>query len=119
MGEVQKYKDVIGQRVAAGKLDELAVDMLKAGAANNGSWSGLWSGVLDRLRELPPGTRKLLADGFSAAYHSDLAGPVSQENALTLLGVVAHGLPEDWLAAQRLEKLGELGRQHSFWSGSH
>jgi hypothetical protein len=119
MGEVQMYKDLIGQRVAAGELDELAVDMLKAAAANNGSWSGLWSGVLDRLRELPPGTRKLLADGFSAAYHSDLAGPVSQENALTLLGVVAHGLPEDWLAAQRLEKLGELGRQHSFWSGSH
>ncbi|MET9906781.1 DUF4132 domain-containing protein [Streptomyces sp. NPDC006476] len=119
MGEVQRYKDLIGQRVAAGKLDELAVDMLKAAAANNGSWSGLWSGVLDRLRELPPGTRRLLADGFAAAYHSDLAGPVSQENALTLLGVVAHGLPQDWLAAQRLEKLGELGRQHSFWSGSH
>ncbi|MEU1270520.1 DUF4132 domain-containing protein [Streptomyces sp. NPDC005799] len=119
MGEVQRYKDLIGQRVAAGELDELAVDMLKAAAANNGGWSGLWSGVLDRLRELPPDTRRLLADGFSAAYHSDLAGPVSQENALTLLGVVAHGLPEDWLAAQRLEKLGELGRQHSFWSGSH
>lgn len=39
MGEIQKYKDLIRQRVADGDLEELAADLLKAAVANNGNWA--------------------------------------------------------------------------------
>lgn len=57
MGEIQKYKDLIRQRVADGDLEELAADLLKAAVANNGNWAGLWDGVPALLRELPPEAR--------------------------------------------------------------
>lgn len=53
-GNVQTYKDLIRKRSADGELEALAGDMLKAAAVNSGNWTGLWSGVLDRLCELPP-----------------------------------------------------------------
>jgi hypothetical protein len=118
-GDIQRYKDLIGKRSAGGELEELAVDMLKAAVVIDGNWTGLWSGVLDRLAELPPEARARLADGLVTQYHSSEAGPVARTNAVTLLGVVSRGLdPDDRLTAQRLQKLDELSRQHSFWYGS-
>ncbi|MFJ3665434.1 DUF4132 domain-containing protein [Streptomyces sp. NPDC090106] len=119
MGHVQHYKDLIRERTAAGELRELAADLLKAARINNGNWAGLWSGVLDRLAELPPGTRSGLAEGLVAQYHSEKAGPDARTNALTLLGIVGRGLPGEHLRAQRLAELDELSRQHSFWYGAH
>jgi hypothetical protein len=119
VGHVQRTKDLIRQRTADGELDELAADLLKAAAVNNGNWTGLWSGVLDRLCELPPETRAKLADGLATQYHAEEAGPTARGNALTLLGIVSRGLPTDTrLTAARLQKLDELSRQHSFWYGS-
>lgn len=73
MGEIQKYKDLIRQRVADGDLEELAADLLKAAVANKGNWAGLWDGVLARLRELPPDARSRIADGLVTQYHSEQA----------------------------------------------
>ncbi|MFD3498493.1 DUF4132 domain-containing protein [Streptomyces sp. NPDC058678] len=118
MAYIQTYKDLIAQRVADGDLAALAVDMLKAAAVNNGNWSGLWTEVLDRLRELPADTRKLLADALVDQYHSEQAGPAARGNALTLLGILSRGLTGDFLSTERLKKLDELSRQHSVWWGS-
>ncbi|MCX5361260.1 DUF4132 domain-containing protein [Streptomyces sp. NBC_00124] len=118
-GNVQTYKDLISKRTADGEPEALAHDLLKAAVVNSGNWTGLWSGVLDRLCELPPETRARVADGLVTQYHSEEAGPAARSNALTLLGIVSHGLePDDRLTAQRLKQLDDLSRQHSFWYGS-
>ena len=119
MTYIQTYKELVGQRVAEGDLGALAVDLLKAAVGNNGHWGGRWTHVLDRLRELPPDTRKLLCDAIVDQYHSEKAGPVAQANALTLLGIVSRGLPDDYLSTERLKKLDELSRQRAVWYGSH
>ncbi|KUM88892.1 MULTISPECIES: DUF4132 domain-containing protein [Streptomyces] len=119
MGEIQKYKDLIGRRVADDDLEGLAVDLLKAAIANNGNWTGLWDGVLARLRELPPQARSRVADGLVTQYHSPQAGPNARENALILLGIVSRDLPpHDRLTAERLALLDKISRQHSFWYGA-
>ncbi|MBK3643377.1 DUF4132 domain-containing protein [Streptomyces sp. MBT33] len=119
VGEIQKYKDLIGRLAADGELGELAVEMLRAAAANNGAWNGLWAGVLDRLRALPEATRGVLADELVALYHSVSEGSDARGHALTLVGILARGLPEDRLSTERLKALDELGRQHGHWYGSH
>ncbi|MFF7565395.1 DUF4132 domain-containing protein [Streptomyces pseudovenezuelae] len=119
MGEIQKYKDLIGRRVADDDLEGLAVDLLKAAIANKGNWTGLWDGVLARLRELPPQARSRVADGLVTQYHSAQAGPNARENALILLGIVSRDLPpHDRLTAERLALLDKISRQHSFWYGA-
>ncbi|MGW2520170.1 DUF4132 domain-containing protein [Streptomyces sp. NPDC001617] len=119
VGEIQTYKELIGQRVADGELGELAVDMLRAAAANNGHWNGLWAGVLDRLREQPAEVRAPLADALVALYHSASEDSDAREHALTLVGILARGLPEDRLSTERLKALDQLARQHGHWYGSH
>jgi hypothetical protein len=119
MGEIQKYKDLIGRRVADDELEELAVDLLKAAISNKGNWTGLWDGVLARLHELPPEARSRIADGLVTQYHSEQAGPNARENALILLGIVSRDLPpHDRLTAERLALLDTISRQHSFWYGA-
>ncbi|MGW0419834.1 DUF4132 domain-containing protein [Streptomyces sp. NPDC003015] len=119
MGEIQKYKDLIGRRVADDALEEIAVDLLKAAIANRGNWTGLWDGVLARVRELPPEARSRVADGLVTQYHSEQAGESARQNALILLGIVSRDLPpHDRLAAERLSLLDEISRQHSFWYGT-
>ncbi|MGW7724210.1 DUF4132 domain-containing protein [Streptomyces canus] len=119
MGEIQKYKDLIRQRVADGDLEELAADLLKAAVANNGNWAGLWDGVPALLRELPPEARSGVADGLVTQYHSEQAGPNARQNALILLGIVSRDLPpHDRLTAERLSLLDGISRQHSFGWGA-
>ncbi|MFE3034620.1 DUF4132 domain-containing protein [Streptomyces canus] len=119
MGEIQKYKDLIGRRVADDELEELAIDLLKAAISNNGNWAGLWDGVLARILELPPEARSRIADGLATQYHSEQAGPNARENALVLLGIVSRGLPpHNRLSAERLALLDKVSRQHSFWYGA-
>ncbi|WP_031477662.1 DUF4132 domain-containing protein [Streptomyces bicolor] len=115
MAQIQKYKELVGQRIAEGDPGALAVDLLKAASVNNGHWSGRWTQVLDRVRELPADTRKLVADALVDQYHSEQAGPIARDNALTLLGIVSKGLSHNLLAAERLKKLDEMSRQHSIW----
>ena len=71
MGEIQRYKELVGRRVAEDDLEGLAVDLLKAAVASHGNWTGLWDGVLDRVRRLPPEGRSRVADGLVAQYHSE------------------------------------------------
>jgi hypothetical protein len=119
MGEIQKYKDLIGRRVADDEPEELAVDLLRAAAVNNGNWTGLWDGVLARLLELPPEARSRIADGLVTQYHSEQAGPIARQNTLILLGIVSRDLPpHDRLTAERLALLDTISRQHSFWYGA-
>ncbi|MFC8677933.1 DUF4132 domain-containing protein [Streptomyces griseorubiginosus] len=120
MGEIQRYKELVGRRVAEDDLEGLAVDLLKAAVANQGNWAGLWDGVLDRVRRLPPEGRSRVADGLMAQYHSEQAGPKARENALILLGIVSRDLPpHDRLLAERLALLDQIARQHSFWYSAH
>ncbi|MGW2385673.1 DUF4132 domain-containing protein [Streptomyces sp. NPDC001658] len=119
MAYIQTYKELVAQRIAEDDLDALAVELVKTATVNNGNWGGPWTHVLDRLRELPADTRKSLADALVEQYHSDRSGPVARGHVLTLLGIVARDLPEDFLSTERLEKLDELSRQHSFWHGSY
>ncbi|MFC8428826.1 DUF4132 domain-containing protein [Streptomyces sp. NPDC057253] len=119
MGEIQKYKDLIGRRVADDDLEELAVDLLRAAVANKGNWTGLWDGVLARVHDLPPQARSRIADGLVTQYHSAQAGPNARENALILLGIVSRDLPpHDRLAAERVALLDGISRHHSFWYGA-
>ncbi|MCL8011769.1 DUF4132 domain-containing protein [Streptomyces sp. AS02] len=118
MAQIQKYKELVAQRIAEGDPGALAVDLLKAAAVNDGHWYGRWAHVLDRVRELPADTRKLVADALVDQYHSEQAGPIARDHALTLLGIVSRGLSHDLLAAERLKKLDELSRQQSIWWGS-
>ncbi|WLW52713.1 DUF4132 domain-containing protein [Streptomyces sp. YU58] len=119
MVDIQTCKELVAQRIAEDDLDALAVELVKTATVNNGNWGGPWTHVLDRLRELPADTRKSLADALVEQYHSDRSGPVARGHVLTLLGIVARDLPEDFLSTERLEKLDELSRQHSFWHGSY
>lgn len=120
MGEIQRCKELVGRRVAEDDLEGLAEDLLKAAVANNGNWAGLWDGVLDRVRSLPPEGRSRVADGLVTQYHSEQAGPVARENALILLGIVSRDLPpHDRLIAERLALLDEISRRHSFWYSAH
>ncbi|MFF3960353.1 DUF4132 domain-containing protein [Streptomyces griseorubiginosus] len=117
MGEIQRYKELVGRRVAEDDLEGLAVDLLKVAAVNKGNWTGLWDGVLARVRELPPEALSRIADGLVTQYHS--AGSKARENALILLGIVSRDLPaHDRLAAERLALLDQISRQHSFWYGA-
>ncbi|MFC8361779.1 DUF4132 domain-containing protein [Streptomyces griseorubiginosus] len=119
MGEIQRYKELFGRRIAEDDLEGLAVDLLKAAVANHGNWTGLWDGVLDRVRRLPPEGRSRVADGLVTQYHSEQAGPNARENALILLGIVSRDLPpHDRLAAERVALLDRISRQHSFWYGA-
>ncbi|MEU6350046.1 DUF4132 domain-containing protein [Streptomyces sp. NPDC047072] len=119
MGQIQRFKDLIRQRSADDELEELAVDLLKAAAVNDGNWTGLWDGVLARLLELPPEARSRVADGLVTQYHSQQAGPIARENALVLLGIVSRDLPpHDRLLAERLALLDRVAGQHSFWYGA-
>ncbi|WP_030683085.1 DUF4132 domain-containing protein [Streptomyces cellulosae] len=118
VAHIQTYKELAGRRVAEGDPGTLAVDMLKAAADHQGNLTGRWSEVLDRVCELPSDSRKALCDALVDQYHADQAGPVARDNALTLLGIVSRGLPDDYLAAERLNKLDELSRRQSVWRGS-
>ncbi|WP_449351802.1 DUF4132 domain-containing protein [Streptomyces shaanxiensis] len=120
MGEIQKCKELIGRRIAEDDWEALAGDLLRAAVTNNGNWTGLWGGVLDRVHRLPAQARSGVADGLVTHYHSDQAGPIARENALILLGIVSRDLPpHDRLAAERLALLDEISRRHSFWYGAH
>ncbi|MFI2207229.1 DUF4132 domain-containing protein [Streptomyces sp. NPDC020192] len=117
VGEIQRTKELMRQHATEGQADALAVDLLKAAAANRGNWTGLWAKVLDEVRALPPETRTALADALVARYHSAEAGPIARGNALVLIGIIARGLPGDRLSVERLKLLDELGRRHSLWCG--
>ncbi|CAG6390836.1 DUF4132 domain-containing protein [Actinacidiphila cocklensis] len=117
--QIQKTKELIRQRAAQGRTDELAGDLLETAAGIRGNWSGLWAGVLDELPGLPSGTRTALAAALVARYHAAVADPVARDHALVLIGVVARGLPGDRFSAERLTLLDELGRRHSLWYGEH
>lgn len=119
MTSIQTYKELVAKRVAAGELDDLAVDMLDAAAVNHGYWNDRWAHVLDRLRELPPDTRKEFAHALVVRYHTASSDRDDQEHALILLGILSEGLPDDFMPTERLSKLDELSRQHSVWRGSH
>ncbi|MDH6129228.1 DUF4132 domain-containing protein [Kitasatospora sp. GP82] len=115
MGDIERIAHLARQHAAAGESDALAVELLKLAVANRGIWNAPWSRVLDEVRALPPESRTALADALVAQYHSAAAGPVARGNALTLIGVIARGLPGDRLSVERLKKLDELGRRQSFW----
>ncbi|GAA5014636.1 hypothetical protein GCM10025734_62340 [Kitasatospora paranensis] len=115
MGNVEKAVHLVRQHVAAGESGAIAVELLKLAADNRGIWNAPWARVLDEVRALPPESRTAIADALVAQYHSAEAGPVARGNALTLIGVIARGLPGDRLSAERLEKLDELGRRQTFW----
>ncbi|MGW0709331.1 DUF4132 domain-containing protein [Streptomyces sp. NPDC002643] len=117
MGHVQRTKEIIRQHAADGDMDALAVGLLKAAIVNRGNWTGLWERVLDELRLLPAEIRAALGDALVVRYHAEAAGPVAQDNALTLLGMVSHGLPGDRLPDERRRKLDELGLRFSLWIG--
>ncbi|GAA2153247.1 hypothetical protein GCM10009760_50750 [Kitasatospora kazusensis] len=108
---------MIRRRAAAGEADELAVELLKLAAGNRGHWVRPWDGVLDEVRSLPSESRAALAEALVTQYHADEAGPAARGNALTLIGVIARGLPGDRLSAERLKRLDELGRRHTLWYG--
>ncbi len=115
MGDIERIAHLARQHAAAGEWDALAVELLKLAVANRGIWNGPWAQVLDELRALPLESRTALADALVVQHHSAAAGPVARGNSLTMIGVVARGLPGDRLSVERLKKLDELGRRQSFW----
>ncbi|MDH6114373.1 hypothetical protein P3T36_000774 [Kitasatospora sp. MAP12-15] len=118
MTDIQRIKELLRQRAAAaGEADELAVELLKLAAGNRGNWTRPWDGMLAEVRALPSETRTALADALVTQYHAAEAGAVARGNALTLIGVIARGLPGDRLSVERLRRLDELSRRYTLWYG--
>nr|WP_151480938.1 DUF4132 domain-containing protein [Streptomyces albicerus] len=106
----------IRNQVAAGNMGKLADEALKAAAANNGYWGGGWHDLLEILRDLPLDERRRLAHALAERFQS--LGPESEarQSVLTLLGLIARDLPDDFfLPTERLAELEKLGARHSFW----
>ncbi|GAA3792814.1 DUF4132 domain-containing protein [Streptomyces phyllanthi] len=112
---VKNCKSLVRQRVGEGDFRALAVDLLKAAAINDGHWDESWDELLQLLRELPVEVRQRLGDTLVEQYHSTEAGPNARRNALTLVGIISRGFPDDPLSAERVEELERIGRQHSLW----
>ncbi|MFJ3227758.1 DUF4132 domain-containing protein [Streptomyces sp. NPDC086783] len=99
-------------------MGKLAEEALKAAVAARGHWGGLWTEITDALRDLPREDRVRLAGALAERYHSLGEDSDARRNLLTLIDVVAHDLPGDPLATERLKELERIGGQHSVWYGS-
>jgi len=115
MGTPRSHTQKIRNHVAADDMGKVADEALKAAVSNSGYWGGGWTEILDILRGLPLEERQRLAHALVERFHAVGQDSVARQNALTLLGIIARDLPEDFLSTERLTELERLGRRHSFW----
>ncbi|MGW2634816.1 hypothetical protein ACWC2K_36665 [Streptomyces chattanoogensis] len=90
---------------------ELADELLTWATGVLDLWIRPWREAFDFLRKLPADDRQRLSKALVDRYHSAAADSPYRLNALTLLGVISHGLDEDGLSGERLKRLDTLSRQ--------
>ncbi|MFG3439025.1 hypothetical protein ACGF0J_17415 [Nonomuraea sp. NPDC047897] len=117
MPDFEEFETMIGRASAARRPAELADDLLTWATGVLDIWIRPWREAFDFLRRLPADERRLLAEALADRYHSAAGDSPDRLNALTFLGVISHGLPEDGLSGERLSKLEVLTGQYSFGYG--
>ncbi|MER6091704.1 hypothetical protein [Streptomyces bluensis] len=117
MPDFEEFETMIGRAYPARYPAELAEWLLTWATGVLDVWIRPWGEAFDFLRKLPADDRQRLAKALVDRYHSADADSPDRLNALTLLGVLSHGLDEDGLSSERLRRLDTLSRQYSFWYG--
>ncbi|WP_432584789.1 hypothetical protein ABVG11_01520 [Streptomyces sp. HD1123-B1] len=115
--DFEEFKTTIGRASPARYPDALADDLLKWATGVLDIWIRPWREAFDFLRKLPADERRGLSKALVARYHSATVDAPDRLNALTLLGVLSHGLHEDGLSGERLARLDALSGQYSFGYG--
>ena len=116
MASMRSHTQKIRNQIAAGNMGKLADETLKAAVANHGFWGDEWCELFDTLRDLPVEERRRLAHAFIEHFQSLGEEPETRQRVLTLLGIIAHDLPDDFfLPTERLAELETLGARHSYW----
>ncbi|MEU9785022.1 DUF4132 domain-containing protein [Streptomyces phaeochromogenes] len=116
MASMRSHTQKIRNQIDAGNMGRLADETLKAAVANHGFWGDEWSELFDTLRNLPMEERRRLAHAFIERFQSLGEEPETRQKVLTLLGIIARDLPDDFfLPTERLAELQTLGARHSYW----
>ncbi|MFJ2767466.1 DUF4132 domain-containing protein [Streptomyces sp. NPDC087300] len=111
----QRVEDV-ACLAAAGDMAGLAEELLKTAIANGNRWDGDGELVLATVRGLPASERTVLAEALLKLGNPE-SGHQTVVNHLTLIGVVAEGLPGDLLSVARVRRLEVLGTAYCVWAG--
>ncbi|MGI3227962.1 hypothetical protein ACRJ4B_33335 [Streptomyces sp. GTA36] len=107
---MRSHTQKIRNQIDAGNMGKLADEVLKAAVANHGFWGDEWCELFDTLRDLPVEERRRLAHALIECFGSLGTEPETRQKVLTLLGIIAHDLPEDFfLPTERLAELQSLG----------
>lgn len=117
MPDFEEFEAMIRRASPAHHPAELADDLLTWATGVLDIWIRPWREAFDFLRKLPADDRRRLAKALVDRYHSAAADSADRTNALTFLGVISHGLPEDGLSGERLRKLDALIGRYSFGYG--
>ena len=116
MASMRSHSQKIRNQIDAGNMGKLADEVLKAAVANHGFWGDEWCELFDTLRNLPMEERRRLAHALIERFQSLGEEPETRQKVLTLLGIVARDLPDDFfLPTERLAELETLGARHSYW----
>jgi hypothetical protein len=116
MASMRSHTQKIRNQIDAGNMGRLADETLKAAVANHGFWGDDWCELFDTLRDLPMEERRRLAHALIERFHSLGTEPETRQKVLTLLGIIARDLPDDFfLPTERLAELQTLGARHSYW----
>ncbi|MFC4008391.1 hypothetical protein ACFOY2_14260 [Nonomuraea purpurea] len=117
MADFEEFETMIGRVSSAWSPAELADDLLRWATGVLDIWIRPWREAFDFLRKLPADDRQRLTKALADRYHSAAGDSPDRLNALTLLSVASHGLPDDGLSSERLSRLDALSGQYSFVYG--
>ncbi|MDX2601225.1 DUF4132 domain-containing protein [Streptomyces caniscabiei] len=102
-------------RIAAGDMERLADEVMKAVFATRGYWGGGWTHLLDEVRGLSEDHRASFVDAFVRRFHGLEQGSDARAGALGLLGMIGADPSGELLADERRAELDRLGRRVNFW----
>ncbi|MFM9555048.1 MULTISPECIES: DUF4132 domain-containing protein [Streptomyces] len=102
-------------RIAAGDMERLADEVMKAVFATRGYWGGGWTHLLDEVRGLSQNHRASFVDAFVRRFHGLEQGSDARAGALGLLGMIGADPSGELLADERRAELDRLGRRVNFW----
>ncbi|MFJ2203630.1 hypothetical protein [Streptomyces violaceusniger] len=117
MSDFEEFETMIGRGLPDRHPAELADDLLTWATGVLDIWIRPWREAFDYLRKLAADDRQRLARVLVDRYHSASGDSPDRLNALTLLGVISHGLHEDGLSGERLIRLDALSKRYSFGYG--
>ncbi|WP_060886285.1 DUF4132 domain-containing protein [Streptomyces caniscabiei] len=102
-------------RIAAGDMERLADEVMKAVFATRGYWGGGWTHLLDEVRGLSEDHQASFVDAFVRRFHGLEQGSDARAGALGLLGMIGADPSGELLADERRAELDRLGQRVNFW----